>query len=113
MGTGTSNSPLGRDRNLGGRRILDLAEGILIGSRRYSTEAAFEELAAMGAGTACLSGPSPKRWWRSRPGMATWPNPSKGPRWLPNSTGKTYSPETFSPSQLGAWGHRKPSRSAG
>ncbi len=47
MGTGTSNSPLGRDRNLGGRRILDLAEGILIGSRRYSTEAAFEELAAM------------------------------------------------------------------
>lgn len=30
-----------------GRRILDLAEGILIGARRYSPEAAFAELVAV------------------------------------------------------------------
>lgn len=35
---------LGRDPMLEGRRVLDLAQGILIGIRRYRTEAAFEEL---------------------------------------------------------------------
>ena len=30
-----------------GRRVLDLAEGVLVGSRRYSTEAAFGELVAV------------------------------------------------------------------
>jgi hypothetical protein len=30
-----------------GRRTLDLAEGILIGLRRYSTEAAFKELVSV------------------------------------------------------------------
>lgn len=35
---------LGRDRTLDGRRVLDLAQGILIGFQRYRTEAAFEEL---------------------------------------------------------------------
>lgn len=33
-----------RSRALEGRRVLDLAEGILIGLRRYSIEHAFEEL---------------------------------------------------------------------
>jgi hypothetical protein len=32
---------------LEGRRVLDLAEGILIGLRRYSIAAAFEELVAV------------------------------------------------------------------
>jgi hypothetical protein len=42
---GVSERPLGRDRMLeGSRRGLDLAEGILIGWRRYRAEAAFEEL---------------------------------------------------------------------
>ncbi len=44
---GTSARPLGRDRDRtleGTRRGLDLAEGILIGWRRYRPEAAFEEL---------------------------------------------------------------------
>jgi hypothetical protein len=45
IGNGVSERPLGRDRTLeGSRRGLDLAEGILIGWRRYRTEAAFEEL---------------------------------------------------------------------
>jgi hypothetical protein len=35
---------LGRGRAPEGRRVLDLAEGILIGLRRYSAEAAFDEL---------------------------------------------------------------------
>jgi hypothetical protein len=35
---------LGRGRAPEGRRGLDLAEGILIGLRRYSAEAAFDEL---------------------------------------------------------------------
>ena len=34
----------GQGRALEGRRVLDLAEGILIGLRRYSAEAAFGEL---------------------------------------------------------------------
>jgi len=37
----------GQRRALEGRRVLDLAEGILIGLRRYSTEAAFGELVAV------------------------------------------------------------------
>jgi hypothetical protein len=45
IGNGVSARPQGRDRTLeGSRRGLDLAEGILIGLRRYRTEAAFEEL---------------------------------------------------------------------
>jgi hypothetical protein len=36
--------PLSHDLALQGRRVLDLAEGILIGLRRYPTGAAFEEL---------------------------------------------------------------------
>jgi hypothetical protein len=36
-----------RSRPLEGRRTLDLAEGVLIGFRRYSTEAAFEELVSV------------------------------------------------------------------
>lgn len=35
---------LARGRAPEGRRVLDLAEGILIGLRRYSAEAAFDEL---------------------------------------------------------------------
>lgn len=43
--SGLSERPLGRDRTLeGSRRGLDLAEGVLIGLRRYRPEAAFEEL---------------------------------------------------------------------
>ena len=38
---------LGRGRALEGRRVLDLAEGILIGLRRYTAEEAFDELVAV------------------------------------------------------------------
>jgi ANTAR domain len=38
---------LGRGRAPEGRRVLDLAEGILIGLRRYSAEAAFDELVSV------------------------------------------------------------------
>jgi hypothetical protein len=41
---GVSDRPRGRDRTMEGRRGLDLAEGILVGLRRYRPEAAFEEL---------------------------------------------------------------------
>lgn len=41
---GTTQTRLGRDRTLEGRRVLDLAEGVLIGLRRCQTEAAFDEL---------------------------------------------------------------------
>jgi len=37
----------GQGRAPEGRRVLDLAEGILIGLRRYSAEAAFGELVAV------------------------------------------------------------------
>jgi len=39
-----SQTRLGRDPVLEGRRVLDLAEGILIGLRRCRPEAAFDEL---------------------------------------------------------------------
>lgn len=42
-----NRSALGRGRVPEGRRVLDLAEGILIGQRRYSAEAAFDELVAV------------------------------------------------------------------
>jgi hypothetical protein len=45
MSNATNQRPVVRDRALDeGRRVLDLAEGILIGLRRYPTGAAFEEL---------------------------------------------------------------------
>ena len=45
IGNGVSARPRDRDRTLEGtRRGLDLAEGILIGWRRYRPAAAFEEL---------------------------------------------------------------------
>jgi hypothetical protein len=44
IGNGAGERPLGRDRTLEGRRGVDLAEGILIGLRRYRTRAAFAEL---------------------------------------------------------------------
>lgn len=42
-----NRASLGRDRTLQGRRILDLAQGILIGFQRYRTEAAFAELVSV------------------------------------------------------------------
>ncbi len=46
---GLSRSRLGSGQRRApeGRRVLDLAEGILIGLRRYSAEAAFGELVAV------------------------------------------------------------------
>lgn len=38
---------LGRDHLPEGRRVLDLAQGILLGFRRYRTEAAFKELVSV------------------------------------------------------------------
>ena len=42
-----NRSGLARGRSLEGRRVLDLAEGILIGLRRCSAEEAFDELVAV------------------------------------------------------------------
>jgi ANTAR domain len=42
-----NRSRVGRGRPQEGRRVLDLAEGILIGLRRYSAAAAFDELVAV------------------------------------------------------------------
>lgn len=46
-GAGNSRVVLKWGRIPEGRRVLDLAEGILIGLRRYSPEAAFGELLAV------------------------------------------------------------------
>src|SRR6476660_884437 len=42
-----NRTSVGRGRAPEGRRVLDLAEGILIGLRRYSSEAAFGDLVAV------------------------------------------------------------------
>ncbi len=47
MPVAVESSSNGGDASPEGRRVLDLAEGILIGLRRYSPEAAFGELLAV------------------------------------------------------------------